>query len=110
VSGKPLTARAGQAERSRLPATGWSRRRLAVPPFLDVRLALIARQADANSCTSSALPPRAPGGGVHRRLENPSEAFHNIAAWLVRDGLTDEEITKVLGGNAVRALAQIWPA
>ena len=43
-------------------------------------------------------------------LENPSEAFHNIAAWLVRDGLTDEEITKVLGGNTLRALAEIWPA
>jgi membrane dipeptidase len=43
-------------------------------------------------------------------LENPSEAFHNIAAWLVRDGLTDEEIIKVLGGNVLRALAAIWPA
>jgi membrane dipeptidase len=43
-------------------------------------------------------------------LENPSEAFHNIAAWLVRDGLSDEEIIKALGGNALRALAAIWPA
>jgi membrane dipeptidase len=43
-------------------------------------------------------------------LENPSEAFHNIAAWLVRDGLSDEEIMKVLGGNVLRALAGIWPA
>jgi microsomal dipeptidase-like Zn-dependent dipeptidase len=43
-------------------------------------------------------------------LENPSEAFHNTATWQVRDGLTDEEITKVLGGNALRALAEIWPA
>jgi len=43
-------------------------------------------------------------------LENPSESFHNIAAWLVRDGLSDEEIVKVLGGNTLRALAAIWPA
>jgi membrane dipeptidase len=43
-------------------------------------------------------------------LENPSEAFHNIAAWLVRGGLSDEEIVKVLGGNVLRALADIWPA
>jgi membrane dipeptidase len=42
-------------------------------------------------------------------LENPSESFHNIAAWLVRDGLSDEEIKKVLGANALRALAEIWP-
>jgi membrane dipeptidase len=43
-------------------------------------------------------------------LENPSESFHNIAAWLVRDGLSDDEIAAVLGGNALRALAAIWPA
>jgi membrane dipeptidase len=42
-------------------------------------------------------------------LENPSESFHNIAAWLVRDGLSDDEIVKVLGGNVLRALAGIWP-
>jgi membrane dipeptidase len=42
-------------------------------------------------------------------LENPTESFHNIAAWLVRDGFTDEEITKVLGGNVLRALRLIWP-
>jgi membrane dipeptidase len=42
-------------------------------------------------------------------LENPSESFHNIAAWLVRDGLSDEEIVKVLGGNTLRALAATWP-
>ena len=41
-------------------------------------------------------------------LENPAECFHNIAAWLVRDGLSDEEIVKVLGGNVLRALAAIW--
>jgi membrane dipeptidase len=41
-------------------------------------------------------------------LENPTENFHNIAAWLVQDGFTDEEIIKVLGGNIMRALEDIW--
>jgi membrane dipeptidase len=41
-------------------------------------------------------------------LENPTENFHNLAAWLVRDGFTDEEIVKVLGGNVLRALRSIW--
>ena len=41
-------------------------------------------------------------------LENPAESFHNIAAWLVQDGFTDEEIGKVLGGNILRALEAIW--
>ncbi|WP_111719033.1 dipeptidase [Homoserinimonas sp. OAct 916] len=41
-------------------------------------------------------------------LENPTENFHNIAAWLVREGFSDEEIIKVLGGNILRALEEIW--
>jgi membrane dipeptidase len=59
------------------------------------------------------LEPR-PGAPVPDRvpyvdgLENPTENFHNIAAWLVRDGFTDEEIAKVLGGNVLRALRAIW--
>ena len=32
-------------------------------------------------------------------LENPTECFHNLAACLVRDGFTDDEIAKVLGGQ-----------
>ena len=59
------------------------------------------------------IEPR-PGAPVPERvpyvdgLENPTENFHNIAAWLVRDGFTDEEIAKVLGGNVLRALRTIW--
>lgn len=41
-------------------------------------------------------------------LENPTENFHNIAAWLVSEGFTDEDIIKVLGGNVIRALVDIW--
>jgi membrane dipeptidase len=55
-----------------------------------------------------------PGAAVPQRvpwvdgLENPTENFHNIAAWLAQEGFTDEEIGKVLGGNALRALEHIW--
>jgi membrane dipeptidase len=41
-------------------------------------------------------------------LENPTENFHNIAALLVHEGFTDDDIVKVLGGNVLRALEQIW--
>jgi microsomal dipeptidase-like Zn-dependent dipeptidase len=75
-----------------------------------------------------ALPrPRGPAHGLHRLLglavhagppyervayvdglESPTENFHNIAACLVRDGYSDEDIAKVLGANTLRALQQIW--
>lgn len=57
--------------------------------------------------TSFAAPPHETVQWVDG-LENPTECFHNIAACLVRDGFTDEEITKALGGNILRALNQIW--
>jgi membrane dipeptidase len=41
-------------------------------------------------------------------IENPTEAFPNIARWLVKHGYSDEDIAKVLGQNIVRALGQIW--
>src|SRR5690606_27124319 len=41
-------------------------------------------------------------------LENPAECFWNITAWLVAHGYSDDEITKVLGGNILRVLAQVW--
>jgi membrane dipeptidase len=40
-------------------------------------------------------------------LENPSE-FPNVIRWLVAHGYTDEQIAKVVGGNAVRALREVW--
>jgi membrane dipeptidase len=41
-------------------------------------------------------------------LENPTESFHNIAAWLVHNGFSDEDIVKVLGGNILRVLGEAW--
>jgi membrane dipeptidase len=41
-------------------------------------------------------------------LENPTENFHNIAAWLVHNGFSDDDMVKVLGGNIVRVLDQVW--
>ena len=41
-------------------------------------------------------------------LENPTEASWNIPRWLIKHGYTDEEIIKVLGGNAVRVLREVW--
>ncbi len=41
-------------------------------------------------------------------LENPTECFPNIVAWLVKHGYSDDEIGAVIGGNVMRALTEIW--
>lgn len=43
-----------------------------------------------------------------RGVENPTEAMPNIVKWLVRQGYSDGDIAKVTGGNALRALREIW--
>ena len=40
-------------------------------------------------------------------LENPSE-FPNVIRWLVGHGYDDEQIGKIVGGNALRALREVW--
>jgi membrane dipeptidase len=40
-------------------------------------------------------------------MENPSE-FPNVIRWLVGHDYTDEQIAKVVGGNALRALRDVW--
>ena len=40
-------------------------------------------------------------------IENPSE-FPNLIRWLVGHGYEDEQIAKVIGGNALRALREAW--
>ncbi len=41
-------------------------------------------------------------------IENPTEASHNILRWLVKEGYSDEDIEKVMGGNTLRVLRQVW--
>jgi membrane dipeptidase len=41
-------------------------------------------------------------------LENPAETFRNITAWLVNREYSDQDIQKVIGGNVLRVLTEIW--
>ncbi len=41
-------------------------------------------------------------------LENPTEASKNIVRWLVKQGYSDIDIAKVVGGNVLRVLRQVW--
>jgi membrane dipeptidase len=41
-------------------------------------------------------------------VENPSEEFPNIVRWLVAHNYSDTDIEKVLGGNIMRVLREVW--
>jgi membrane dipeptidase len=41
-------------------------------------------------------------------MDNPTESWHKIIRWLVREGYSDSEIEKVLGVNTLRVLQEIW--
>lgn len=41
-------------------------------------------------------------------FENPTEASHNILRYLVKEGYSDEDISKVMGGNTLRVLKEVW--
>jgi len=41
-------------------------------------------------------------------LENPTEGSHNIARRLVSHGYSDEDVAKVMGGNALRVMGEAW--
>jgi membrane dipeptidase len=41
-------------------------------------------------------------------LENPTEGSYNIVRWLVGNGYSNEDIKKVMGGNALRLLEEVW--
>lgn len=41
-------------------------------------------------------------------MENPTECLQNVARWIVKHGYSHQEIVKVIGGNALRLLKQVW--
>ena len=41
-------------------------------------------------------------------MENPTEASKNILRWLVAHDYSDDDIAKVLGGNCLRLLKDVW--
>jgi membrane dipeptidase len=43
-----------------------------------------------------------------RGAESPETAVRNAARWMVKHGWSDDDIVKVIGGNAIRVLRQIW--
>jgi membrane dipeptidase len=43
-----------------------------------------------------------------RGIENPTEGSKNTLRYLVKSGYSDTEIEKVMGGNVLRVLDQVW--
>jgi membrane dipeptidase len=43
-----------------------------------------------------------------RGMENPTECLKNITRWLIKHGYSESEIAKVIGGNALQLLKQVW--
>jgi len=41
-------------------------------------------------------------------LENPTEAANNVVRYLVKSGYSDQEIEKIIGGNVMRVLREVW--
>ena len=66
---------------------------------------------ESRSAAEQAPNPNPPFDEVEyvKGVENPTEASHNILRWLVREGYSDEDIGKVMGGNTLRVLREVWP-
>lgn len=41
-------------------------------------------------------------------LENPTECSNNVVRYLVKAGYSDEDIAKIIGGNTLRVLREVW--
>jgi membrane dipeptidase len=41
-------------------------------------------------------------------LENPTESSNNIVRYLIKSGYSDTEIQKIIGGNVMKVLKEVW--
>jgi membrane dipeptidase len=46
--------------------------------------------------------------GYVRGMENPTDSIQNVVRWMVRHGYSDAEVSKVIGGNALRLFKEAW--
>jgi len=53
------------------------------------------------------VPKDAVDPGYVKGVENPNE-FINIARWMIKNGYSDDEIAKIMGGNAIKLLEKVW--
>ncbi|MFW6109138.1 MAG: dipeptidase [archaeon] len=53
------------------------------------------------------IPSEVEDPGYVRGLENPNE-YVNVLRWMIKHGYSDDEIGKIVGGNAMRLLETVW--
>lgn len=54
-------------------------------------------------------PPEYPEVPYVHGCENPGEAIKNMIRWLFQKGYSEEDITKLAGGNVMRVATEVWP-
>jgi len=70
--------------------------------------ALSIKESRATRQTNNQAAPSFERVSYVEGLENPTEGSYNILRWLVKHGYTDEDISKAVGGNALRLLREVW--
>lgn len=73
----------------------------------DTYSAALSIKESQSSAAASKNPPHEKVEYV-KGVENPTESSFNVVRWLVKNGYSDEDIAKAVGGNAVRLLSEVW--
>ncbi|NNF28547.1 MAG: diguanylate cyclase, partial [Gemmatimonadetes bacterium] len=63
---------------------------------------------DSHKSGDGSEPPRHEPVEYVKGIENPTEGSKNILRWLVAHDYSDRDIEKVLGGNILRVLDEVW--